>query len=180
VSHALLKVMRTGQATTRMLVLKVITFSVLVPGTVLGWVPWLMIRANPRASVDWSTLAAWIGLTVLVFGVLTYFHCAWEFGARGRGTPAPFDPPRRLVVSGPYRFSRNPMYVGVVAALLGEATFLRSMNVAVYAMCVALVFHAWTVGYEEPKLRKLFGSSFSAYCASVPRWIPLRRRARRD
>jgi len=161
------------------LIAKILAFTVLVPGTVLGWGPWLMIRSRPQSAVDWSTPGAWVGLVVLLLGVLVYGLCALEFGLRGRGTPAPFDPPRELVVTGLYRVVRNPMYFSVVAALLGEGIFYESMQVAAYAACVALVFHVWIVVYEEPKLRCLFGASFATYCASVPRWAPRPGRAHR-
>ena len=158
-----------------MLLLKILAFTVLVPGSVIGWIPWCMVRARPRPIVDWTWPGTWIGFALLGVGVAIYGSCAWHFGARGGGTPAPIDPPRTLVVSGPYRVVRNPMFVGVLVALLGDVLVYRSPSVAVFAGSMALLFHVFIVGYEEPKLRRLFGPSFIAYCESVPRWLPWQR-----
>jgi protein-S-isoprenylcysteine O-methyltransferase Ste14 len=152
------------------LTLKILTFTAIVPGSIIGWIPWLIVRSRPRPLVDWMRFETWCGVALLLVGTSIYAHCAWYFGSRGRGTPAPVAPPRELVVSGLYRVVRNPMYVGVLLALIGDALTYRSSSVAIYAASMTAVFHGFVVGYEEPKLRRVFGPSFASYCESVPRW----------
>jgi protein-S-isoprenylcysteine O-methyltransferase Ste14 len=91
---------------------------------------------------------------------------------RGHGTPAPYDPPARLVVSGLYRYTRNPMYVALVVVLLGEGLWCWSYSIGIYAAVVALAFHLRVVIYEEPHLTSLFGNDFLIYRSRVARWIP--------
>jgi protein-S-isoprenylcysteine O-methyltransferase Ste14 len=98
--------------------------------------------------------------------------CIVTFALAGRGTPAPFDPPRKLVVQGPYRYVRNPMYVGAVLALCGAALFYRSIPLFGYAALFLLATHLFVVVYEEPTLARLFGSEYEKYRARVGRWLP--------
>jgi len=91
---------------------------------------------------------------------------------QGRGTPAVFDPPRRFVPQGPYRFVRNPMYIGGVSMLLGLGLYLRSLAMTLYAMGAFLLIHTFVVLAEEAGLRKRFGQEYEDYCRVVPRWIP--------
>jgi protein-S-isoprenylcysteine O-methyltransferase Ste14 len=105
-----------------------------------------------------------------VLGVSVLLRCVWDFFAAGGGTLAPFDPPKLLVVRGLYRFTRNPMYNGVVAVLLGEAWLFRSTSLLQYALFVFVLFHLMVVIYEEPVLEAQFGESYRAYRATVPRW----------
>ena len=110
-------------------------------------------------------------------GVLLY--CIRDFAVSGRGTLAPVDPPRKLVRAGLYRHVRNPMYLGVILVLVGEAVFFESRMLSFYATIVALSFHLFVVLYEEPTLRALFGEEYDAYRSEVPRWVPRLRPARR-
>src|SRR5262249_16236541 len=111
-------------------------------------------------------------------GVLIYLWCAWDFGAAGSGTPAPIDPPKDLVVRGLYKWVRNPMYVGVLSFVIGEAMLFESPLMFGYAFLVFLLFSAFVILYEEPVLRTKFGDSYRRYCEVTPRWIPaLRRRS---
>ena len=96
--------------------------------------------------------------------------CVWDFFQAGRGTLAPFDPPTRLVVRGLYRFTRNPMYNGVLALLLGQAWFFQSSALLQYALAIFIMFHLMVVVYEEPTLEMRFGESYRAYRGAVPRW----------
>ena len=100
--------------------------------------------------------------------------CIVTFALVGRGTPAPFDPPRRLVVQGPYRYVRNPMYVGALLALCGGALFYRSIPLVGYAALFLLATHVFVVGYEEPTLGRLFGAEYDEYRERVGRWLPRR------
>ena len=150
------------------LVVKNLLFTLVVPGTVGVYVPWLLARGRPPAAgVRLATAVALIAL-----GAAIYAWCARDFAALGRGTPAPVDAPRTLVVRGPYRHTRNPMYLGVLAVILGWAIFFRASALALYGAVVAALFHAFVVLYEEPHLRKKFGAEYADYCARVPRWLP--------
>ena len=95
----------------------------------------------------------------------------------GRGTPAPIDPPKELVARGLYRYVRNPMYVGVMSILVGEALIFASRTLVWYAVTVFIGFNLFVLLYEEPTLRHKFGAAYERYCAAVPRWLP-RLRAR--
>jgi protein-S-isoprenylcysteine O-methyltransferase Ste14 len=103
-----------------------------------------------------------------------YIWCAGEFISRGHGTPAPYDAPKLLVKRGLYRYTRNPMYLGITTALLGEALLFRSLAILIYAGAVFIGFHLRAVLYEEPVLRKNFDGQFEEYCRRVPRWFLLR------
>jgi protein-S-isoprenylcysteine O-methyltransferase Ste14 len=105
-------------------------------------------------------------------GAALALTCILTFVFIGRGTPAPFDPPRRLVVQGPYRFIRNPMYVGAGLALAGAALFYQSIPLLVYAGSSLAVTHLFVVLYEEPTLRRSFARDYEAYCRQVGRWWP--------
>jgi protein-S-isoprenylcysteine O-methyltransferase Ste14 len=109
-----------------------------------------------------------------LLGASIYLWCAWDFTFAGRGTPAPIDPPKELVVRGLYRYVRNPMYVGVVSILFGEALFFESRILFEYAVIVFIFFYLFVVLYEEPILMKKFGESYRNYCRVIPRWIPWR------
>ncbi len=112
------------------------------------------------------------GGVVMAAGLGLVAWCFYDFAARGRGTPAPWDPPRRLVVGGPYRRVRNPMYLGILAILVGEAIFFRSAALVLWAAITAVAFHLAVVLYEEPGLRDRFGVDYDRYLADVPRWLP--------
>jgi protein-S-isoprenylcysteine O-methyltransferase Ste14 len=119
------------------------------------------------------------GMIGVATGSLLALWCVWSFARIGRGTPAPFDPPRRLVVEGPYRFLRNPMYVGAGLALCGAALFYRSLALLGYVAVLFVASHMFIVFYEEPTLRRAFGRDYESYCHEVGRWWPRRLRYRR-
>jgi protein-S-isoprenylcysteine O-methyltransferase Ste14 len=112
-----------------------------------------------------------LGLVPLAPGVLLLVGCTREFYVAGRGTLAPWAPPQRLVVSGPYRWSRNPMYVGVALILLGWAILFRSPWLLLYAACVTIGCHLRVVRAEEPWAARRFGADWAAYRARTPRWF---------
>jgi len=112
------------------------------------------------------------GMVLGACGAALALACILTFVFVGRGTPAPFDPPRRLVAKGPYRFVRNPMYLGAGLALAGAAAFYGSIPLLAYAVGFLLVMHLFVVVYEEPALRRLFGEDYEAYCRRVGRWWP--------
>ena len=115
-----------------------------------------------------------LGWIVIALGVVIAFGCALEFAWRGIGTPAPFDPPRRLVITGLYRWVRNPMYVGLGVILLGEAITFPRLTITMLVMIASLWLATtlFIIGYEEPTLRAKFGDDYIAYCRNVRRWIP--------
>ncbi len=115
-----------------------------------------------------------LGWIVIAIGAAIGLPCVWQFAWRGLGTPAPWDPPRRLVISGPYRWVRNPMYLGMGIALVGEAIVFPNLNLMMLTT-VALLFAIVTLfimGYEEPTLRRMFGTHYETYSRAVRWWIP--------
>jgi protein-S-isoprenylcysteine O-methyltransferase Ste14 len=155
---------------------KTLLFTVVVPGTVGGWLPqWLLGERHTGIPCPLH-FAQWIGLVPLAVGVAVYLWCAWDFAAKGLGTPAPVDAPRKLVIAGLYRYVRNPMYLGVLLVIVGQAIFYGSRTVLVYMIGVALVFHMFVFFYEEPELHRLFGVEYEGYCQRVGRWLPRLRR----
>lgn len=153
------------------LLLRNLFFLVLVPGTVGVWLPLRVVAGVTAADARWGLPGA-VAAALVGLGAAGLTWCVWDFGARGRGTPAPFDPPRQLVVHGLYRRVRNPMYLSLVTFLLGWALLFRSSAIALYAAVVWLFFHLFVVLYEEPTLRGTFGAEYAAYCRAVRRWLP--------
>jgi protein-S-isoprenylcysteine O-methyltransferase Ste14 len=149
--------------------LKTLVFTILVPGTVVVLVPRWLMRGESALQGGWTGAA---GGLLLICGGAVYLRCAWDFAVRGRGTPAPVDPPRTLVVSGVYRYVRNPIYLGVLSVLVGEAMLFRSSVLLGYAGAFFLACHLFVTMVEEPTLRRKFGAAHERYCASVPRWLP--------
>lgn len=137
---------------------------VYLPSRLLSWAG----VARPGAFT-WSQVA---GALICAAGTLLALWCVGTFIFVGRGTPAPFDPPRRLVIRGPYCFVRNPMYIGAALALTGAALFYRSLPLLLYGCGLLAVSHLVVVFYEEPVLRKSFGTDFEQYCKRVRRWRP--------
>ena len=154
------------------LLLKNLLFTLVAPGTVAVVVPWLIASPVPPGSGSYSAL----GLVLLVLGGAIYAWCVWDFATFGRGTPAPIDAPKRLVVRGLYRSTRNPMYLGVLTVIFGWAALLQSESLAAYAMLVAVGFHLFILFYEEPHLEREFGSQYVSYKSEVDRWLPSRPR----
>jgi protein-S-isoprenylcysteine O-methyltransferase Ste14 len=155
-----------------MVALKTLLFTIVVPGTVTILIPGLLLGwGSVPAAVDIGTLRL-LGLVPFLVGAGFYLRCAWDFVVAGRGTPAPIDAPKHLVVRGLYRLVRNPMYVGVLSCVGGEAIVFGSARLLIYAAVLFVSFHTFITVYEEPTLRQLFGASYEQYCAAVPRWIP--------
>ncbi|MEM7049107.1 MAG: isoprenylcysteine carboxylmethyltransferase family protein [Acidobacteriota bacterium] len=150
------------------LLLKNLLFTVVVPGTVAVYVPLLIIGDHPRASGIVSAIAA----ILLAIGAGIYAWCVWDFASFGRGTPAPIGAPKRLVVRGLYRYTRNPMYLGVLSVILGWTILFRSPTLLLYLLAVGAGFHGFIMLYEEGHLRREFGEEYEAYCRRVGRWLP--------
>jgi len=150
-------------------VAKTLLFTVFVPGTVAGYVPWRLRQdAAPVTGAE-----EWAAITVIALGIAIYLHTAfWGFALIGGGTPAPIAPTKILVIKGLHRFVRNPMYIGVALIIGGQAWLFHSWHIAIYMACMLLTAHLFVIFYEEPTLRKQFGDEYARYRASVPRWIP--------
>jgi protein-S-isoprenylcysteine O-methyltransferase Ste14 len=135
----------------------------------------------PARVLQWSGIGAPAafgaaqlgGLAAVVAGAAVAIWCVLAFATLGRGTPAPFDPPRLLVVRGPYKFVRNPMYLGAGAALAGAALYYGSVALLAYLALFLAALHLFVVLYEEPTLTRTFGADYTAYRARVHRWLPI-------
>jgi len=150
-------------------ILNTVIFTAVVPGTVAILVPRWILGGFPKPAAG---ILTWIGAVCFLLGSATYFRCAWEFAVRGLGTPAPIAPTQYLVTTALHRYIRNPMYVGVALAILGEAALFRSFHLVEYAVVMLLIAHVFVVFYEEPTLHRQFGESYDQYRRSIPRWIP--------
>lgn len=145
---------------------------VFLPARVLAWSGIVRPAGIGAAQI--------VGVVVGASGAALALWCIVTFMVIGRGTPAPFDPPRRLVVVGPYRLVRNPMYIGAGLALAGAALFYGSWVLLGYGAVFALVTHLFVVVYEEPTLRATFGADYVQYCERVRRWWPRRHDGSRE
>jgi protein-S-isoprenylcysteine O-methyltransferase Ste14 len=150
--------------------LRTLVFTVFVPGFWTVLVPYWVVGRGARFELRGAAVAGWLLVAV---GAALYLTCAfWGFALHGRGTPAPIDPPKKLVVEGPYRIVRNPMYWSVVSVMLGEALAFRSLVLAQIGCVVFACAVLFVMVYEEPILRTKFGAEYEAYCRRVPRWLP--------
>ena len=141
-----------------------------------GWVA-LRVRVFDRnlgISLPAGTEA--LGLILMVAGGILALTCAGTFVTWGRGTPAPFDAPREFVAIGPYRYVRNPMYIGALAVLIGFGLYQRSPSILLLSLALFLLVHLFVVLFEEPGLKARFGVTYREYLKAVPRWVPRVRR----
>ncbi|MBK8555583.1 MAG: isoprenylcysteine carboxylmethyltransferase family protein [Lewinellaceae bacterium] len=154
------------------LLLRNLVFTVLHPGIVVGLIPFLLVKDQlSRIFQDYWGLDKYLSAVLLLLGLAIMLHCIYLFAKQGGGTLSPADPTRQLVVSGLYRYSRNPMYTGVMLMLLAEALFLHIIAFWVYVLTVFVVFNLFISFLEEPRLRKDFGAAYQAYCHKVRKWI---------
>jgi len=156
-----------------MLWFRTVLFTILVPGTVLVLVPLALVASGLGPRLDFGP-ARYSGLVPLLAGLSVIGVCFADFVRRGRGTPAPYDPPRQLVVAGLYRFVRNPQYLGVVLVVVGEALLTGAAVLFGYAAFLAAAYHLFVRYHEEPALGRLFGEAYARYREAVPRWLPRR------
>ncbi|MFQ5563861.1 MAG: methyltransferase family protein [Parvularculaceae bacterium] len=154
-------------------------FFFIAPGTVAGFGPWLITGWETDIAAGVSPLHI-AGLALVLVGVAGLIDAFARFALDGLGTPAPIAAPKNLVTTGAYRFVRNPMYVWVLAAILGQALFFKDAALLFYAAGLWLAFHLFVVLVEEPALRRGFGADYERYCANVPRWLPRLRPWRSD
>jgi len=154
------------------LLLRNLIFTILQPGLVAGLIPFWLLREKANGIfVQRFQFYHYSGAMVFVVGLIIMLSCIISFAVKGRGTLSPADPTRKLVITGLYRFSRNPMYVGVMLILIGEAIFFQSDSLLIYLLVVFITFNIFILLREEPRLRKDFGEEYSRYCEQVRRWI---------
>lgn len=151
-------------------VLRTLIFTVFVPGFWTVMMPYWMLPRGVRPDVRGVGAAGWL---LIAAGIALYLACAfWGFAVRGKGTPLPLDPPKKLVVEGPYRIVRNPMYWGVGSVVLGEAAIFHSVALTELAAVFVVGVIVFVLLVEEPALRRNFGEEYEEYCRRVPRWLP--------
>lgn len=147
-------------------------FLVIAPGVVVGYVPWRICRwhlGTPLLGMPWLRF---VGFLLMAAGLPVVLDSFARFALQGLGTPAPVFPTSHLVVSGFYRYVRNPMYVAATSLIVGQGLFFGSTRVLEYGIAVWLGFFLFVLLYEEPTLRKTFGAEYEEFCANVPRWVP--------
>ena len=137
-----------------------------------GWLASGVRGYDARLNIGLSPAWKPVGMFLMFLGAVIVLACLASFVVRGQGTPAPFDPPLTFVPSGPYRFVRNPMYIGAALALAGYGLWERSASIAIFALAFLLIFHLFVVLVEEPGLERRFGESYIAYKRVVRRWLP--------
>lgn len=150
-----------------MLFLRALISFLVLPGTFAGLIPALIV-ASDRSRGEGLI----VGAVPVVVGATVLLWCVRDFYVSGKGTLAPWDPPKRLVIVGLYRFTRNPMYVGISLLLAGWTLLAASPLLAGYTVILAFGFHLRVVLYEEPRLKKQFGEEWASYKATVLRWRP--------
>jgi protein-S-isoprenylcysteine O-methyltransferase Ste14 len=151
---------------------RAVTYAALFIGLLLIYAPARLLSWSGivrPAAIEVQQVA---GMVIGAAGTAVAAWCIFTFASIGRGTPAPFDPPRRLVIQGPYRFVRNPMYIGAGLALASAALFYESLPLLGYTALFFLATHLFVVWYEEPTLRRNFGQEYEAFCRKVRRWWP--------
>ena len=148
-----------------------LVWAALLPGFIAGYVPWRFFGLS-RLRLNLLSPQHLAGLLCIAVGIALLASCIWEFARSGRGTLAPVDPPRELVVRGLYRYVRNPMYLSVTTIILGEALLVRSRALLFYWAIWFLAANLFVIGYEEPALRRRFGRSYDLYTRQVGRWFP--------
>jgi Putative protein-S-isoprenylcysteine methyltransferase len=147
-------------------------FLVVAPGIVAGYVPWRICRWHVETPPLGISSLRLVGVLMIAAGLTVLLDSFARFALQGFGTPAPIFPTRHLVVSGLFRYVRNPMYIAVVSLILGQGLFFGSILVLEYGVAVFVGFYLFVLLYEEPTLLKSYGREYEEFCANVPRWIP--------
>jgi len=149
-----------------------IVFLFVAPGIVAGVIPWVISGYHSEPALLGFEPIRWLGGLLLILGAVLLIETFSRFALQGLGTPAPIAPTKTLVVTGSYRFVRNPMYVAVVSLILGQAVLLGSVGTLIWGVVVWLTVHAFVLAYEEPTLSRTYGEQYDRYRANVRRWIP--------
>jgi protein-S-isoprenylcysteine O-methyltransferase Ste14 len=147
-------------------------FTILQPGLVAGLIPFLILRNKVNnIFVQPLRLYHYMGTILFLIGLIIMLSCIIRFATKGQGTLSPADPTKRLVVTGLYRFSRNPMYIGVMLILIGETVFTQSASLLIYSLFIFLLFNIFILVHEEPRLKRVFGEEYTEYQQKARRWI---------
>ena len=149
--------------------LKSLFFLILAPGIVAGYIPLALHKWGPQIETGFL---AYLAFPLWFIGVIVLLWCFWDFLVKGKGTPAPIDPPKELVITGLYNYVRNPMYAGLLMIIIGHFLWFKSIWLIVYTAVVFLAFHLFVTLYEEPYLKKTFGAAYEDYVKKVLRWLP--------
>jgi protein-S-isoprenylcysteine O-methyltransferase Ste14 len=159
---------------TIFVLIRAVVYAIIFIGFILVYLPSRFARWS--GIVEPTTgMPQVAGMILVALGTLLALWCVFTFVFIGKGTPAPFDPPRKLVIRGPYRFVRNPMYIGAGMTLAGAALFYESLSILFYTALFFLIVHLFVVFYEEPTLQRTFGDDYQAYRRRVGRWVPGKR-----
>jgi protein-S-isoprenylcysteine O-methyltransferase Ste14 len=154
------------------LIFRSLFWALLCPGTVALLGPYLILSTWESPAIATWAFNQYAGLGMALAGMAGLAWCIYYFAAGGKGTLSPLDPAKELLTRGLYRFVRNPMYLSVLAIILGEIFFFNSTFLVVYGAVVFLAFHGFITLYEEPYLRRTFGEEYDTYCEKVSRWLP--------
>jgi protein-S-isoprenylcysteine O-methyltransferase Ste14 len=147
-------------------------FFAVAPSSVAGLVPWWITRWEFRPPFFDLDATRAVGILLIVAGLPGLVDSFARFALQGLGTPAPIAPTQNLVVTGLYRYVRNPIYVALVAVILGQAVLFADWRLLGYGALIWLAFHIFVLAYEEPTLRQSYGAEYESYRANVPRWLP--------
>jgi protein-S-isoprenylcysteine O-methyltransferase Ste14 len=152
-----------------MTVYKSLLYLIVEAGLFALYIPLALLRMGTRIETG---IFSFLALPLWLIGSLIVLWCFWDFTFKGRGTPVPINPPKELVVTGPYHYVRNPIYVGVLSIFLGHFLWFGYWALLVYTVLAFIGVHFFIVLYEEPTLKKKFGPAYEDYLSQVPRWIP--------
>ena len=157
-----------------------LVFTILVLGTFVIVLPILIGMVSGISDFASQSVALLVGASLIVIGSGIYVWSATAFVREGKGTPSPTAPPLEFVATGPYRYVRNPIYVGELVFVIGVAAVFGSMLILIYASALFALLHLFVIGYEEPNLTRRFGNSYIEYLNQVDRWLPFRFIMRRE
>ena len=161
-----------GTVATFFLLLRNLFFTIIHPGLAAGLIPyWILGDKLNKTFANPLQFYQYLAILIFLVGLVIMLECIIRFAIKGRGTLSPADPTKKLVVSGLYKFSRNPMYAGVTLILIGEAIFFQSGSLWIYLLIVFAFFNLFILLVEEPRLRRDFGESYYQYCKKVRRWL---------
>lgn len=149
--------------------IKSLIFLFLIAGIFAIYLPLFVLTDGQRVETGWL---AYLAIPIWLAGAAIVLWCFWAFTFIGRGTPAPIDPPKELVIRGLYRYVRNPIYIGVLLLFSGHFLWFGRLVLISYIFFAFLAFHLFVLLYEEPTLRAKFGRAYDEYCRNVPRWLP--------
>jgi protein-S-isoprenylcysteine O-methyltransferase Ste14 len=152
-----------------MTTLKSLLYLIVEAGLFALYIPLTFFRTGTRIDIG---VLAFLAIPLWFIGTLIVSRCFWDFTFKGRGTPVPLDPPKELVVTGFYRYVRNPIYVGVLLIFLGHFLWFGYLALLTYTLIAFIGVHIFIILYEEPTLKKKFGPAYEGYLKRVPRWIP--------